>query len=450
MPAISLPLAAAKTVPQPECSAWPARLGTWAVLGACVYPLALCGVHTHLMKVGVAHIGLTEALLLLLGVPLMARQFRPGMALLGILVAASQISLWLLRGEVDPKALRDIFIPLGFLWMGLNLADPPAADRVLRWVALITLALGLVEWLFLDAYTQAFNILGYYVNQQNGVSAANSPIAGQVLSLNGFRPEGIGRTLLPGLLGNHRISSVFIEPVALGNFATLLAAWGLAKGPDQRGPALGFLGLALACMVLADSRFAMLSIGLLACLRLCLPAAWSKVVLVCPFLAVLAMLSLNLVLADAVPGRYGDSFLGRLLYSGALLAHAELPVLFGLDGWSLRYGDAGYSYVFTRLGLPVVVLLWFGLWNLAMRDAVAERFRAYVGVYITLILTVSGSSLFAMKTSALLWFLVGICAAQNADKNTRHEMGKSWFPRKGGIHARRPCRPAVLSLHRWY
>ncbi len=447
-----MPLSAAAL--RPERTEWPVRLGIGAVLGACIYPLALCGIHTHLMKVGVAQIGLTEALLLIMGLPLMARQFRPGLALLSALVAASQIGLWLLRGEVDPKALRDIFIPLGFLWMGMNLADPPAADRVLRLVALIALALGLVEWLFLDAYTQAFNILAYYVNQQNGVSAANSPIVGQVLSLNGFRPEGMGRTLLPGLLGNHRISSVFIEPVALGNFATLLAAWGLAKGPEQRGAALGFLGLALACMVLADSRFALLSIGLLACLRLCLPAAWSKVVIVFPLLAVLIMLSLNSALAESLPGRYGDSFLGRLLYSGSLLAHAELPVLFGLDGWSLRYGDAGYSYVFTRLGLPMVLLLWFGLWRLSMRDVAAERFRAYVGVYITLILTVSGSSLFAMKTSALLWFLIGVCAAYSMEKRRAGMYScppaRNWFPGKGGIHASRPCRSPISSLSRRY
>ena len=42
-----------------------------------------------------------------------------------------------------------------------------------------------------------------------------------------------------------------------------------------------------------------------------------------------------------------------------------------------------------------------------MQDSRGERFRVYIALYITLILCVSGTSFFALKTAGILWFLVG-------------------------------------------
>jgi putative polymerase len=76
------------------------------------------------------------------------------------------------------------------------------------------------------------------------------------------------------------------------------------------------------------------------------------------------------------------------------------------------FGDMGYAYVLAGLGLPLTLLLWFSLWLLPLPDARAQRFRAFISLYMALILGVSGASLFAFKTSAVLWCLLG-CLLQN-------------------------------------
>jgi putative polymerase len=52
---------------------------------------------------------------------------------------------------------------------------------------------------------------------------------------------------------------------------------------------------------------------------------------------------------------------------------------------------------------------------LKMEDERGNRFRIYITLYISLILCVSGTSLFALKTAGILWFLVGCAAGKAAD-----------------------------------
>ena len=77
-----------------------------------------------------------------------------------------------------------------------------------------------------------------------------------------------------------------------------------------------------------------------------------------------------------------------------------------------NFADQGYAYVIATFGVPICLLLWFSFWFLSMSDERGQRFRAFASIYITLILCVSGFSLFALKTSGLLWFLVG-CSLKN-------------------------------------
>lgn len=51
-----------------------------------------------------------------------------------------------------------------------------------------------------------------------------------------------------------------------------------------------------------------------------------------------------------------------------------------------------------------------------MKDVRGDRFRAFTTLYMSLILCVSGTSLFALKTAGILWFLVGCFAASAREK----------------------------------
>src|SRR5690606_7982816 len=141
--------------------------------------------------------------------------------------------------------------------------------RIVRTLVLIVIAIGLVEAIFFDTYTRYINTFTYYIGL-GGIAEASAQIAGQTVTLNGLRPEGIGRTLLPQLLGSHRVSSIFLEPVSLGNFAVIIMAWALAKPTEQWRRTAWFLFGAMVLVVLADSRFAFYSATLLLTLRVVL------------------------------------------------------------------------------------------------------------------------------------------------------------------------------------
>ncbi|WP_236905358.1 hypothetical protein [Collimonas arenae] len=89
------------------------------------------------------------------------------------------------------------------------------------------------------------------------------------------------------------------------------------------------------------------------------------------------------------------------------MLNLDLGMIFGLDGFNTSFGDMGYPSLFTRLGLLLCIFLWSAFWMLKMADERGNRFRTYITLYMSLILCVSGTSLFALKTAGILWFLVG-------------------------------------------
>lgn len=388
------------------------------LMAACGYQLLLCFISTHLHPASRALIGASEALLMVACLPWLLRQLRPGIMVLLALMVAYLCLTSLVADQLKLKALRDLAIPLFFFWLGCNLGKPEQTEWALRRVMALVLAVGLFELLFLDAFTRLFDIFGYYVS-----SGSLQPITDYVresrLQLNGIRPEGIGRTFLPGLLGSHRVSSVFLEPVSLGNFACLICAWCLARDANQWRQALPLLCGALVLVVLADSRFALLLIPLLLLLRLVLHGGALGLAALAP----LGGLALVLGAGLWVQEDHGDSFIGRVAWCGWALLDFPVQRLLGME-LSPNYGDMGYAYLLSRFGLPLCLLLWFSLWLLPLPSARACRMRALISVYIALILAVSGTSLFAFKTSALLWFLLGSLAANQTKSELDQEQAR--------------------------
>lgn len=398
-PALAMPAASPRALSVGE-----RRVVLCAVVLACCYPLLLVGIHTNVLRLGAAAVGVAEGLILALCLPLLLRRVPGPMLALLVGMLGMLGTLWLLRGAVDFKSARDLAIPALFLWLGSAVGERALAQRALFIVAGVTLVVALVELLFVDVYARYFNILSYYISQGVVPESYQQDVA---LNVNGVRPEGIGRTLFPALLGSHRVSSIFIEPVSMGNFATLLAAWGLSRPSTERGTIALALLLAWALIVLADSRYGLVVVTLMAAMRLTLVPRWQGLGFGFPFIAVTGICAL----AIAFPHHLADDFVGRLALGGRSVLELGWAGLLGLEGWAARHGDAGYAYLFTRFGLPLALGLWLFLWLLPMRDEAAARLRAHVSLYIALILTVSGTSLFAMKTSALLWFLIGVSVA---------------------------------------
>lgn len=381
------------------------KLITGILLAAVGYQALLCLMNTFGIRTSVAVVGLAEALILLGCVPILMRRLLPGVIVIALLAGAYFCMAALVSGFLNIKTFRDLAIPLCFFWLGCNLGRPELVDRALIYVIALVISLGLFELLMLDTYTQFFDIFSYYVSTGN-LAPITDYVRESRLQLNGTRPEGIGRTLLPGLLGNHRVSSVFLEPVSLGNFATMMAAWGLSRDRQDWRKGAFFVGSAIVLIIMCDSRFALLSLPLMVAVRLLLRGTGLNLVMLAPFGA------LGLVLLiGATTTEYGDNFIGRIALCGWSLLDFDLGLLFAVAVPPF-FGDMGYAYLLAGFGLPVCLLIWFALWLQPMPNERGRRFRAFVALYIGLILAVSGTSLFAFKTSALLWCLLG-CMLQN-------------------------------------
>lgn len=387
------------------------------LIASMCYQAVLCLLNTQVHFVSRAVVGLSEALILGACLPIIARRLLPGVIILLLLISAILTVTSLFSGQLNVKAYRDLLIPLCFFWVGCNVGKPELAERGLIAAIIVVLLFGFFELFFVDQFTRVFDIFSYYVGTGN-LTPITDYVRESKLQLNGIRPEGIGRTLFPGLLGSHRVSSVFLEPISLGNFATMCAAWGLSKDTKQLRSMLLFLGAAFVMMVLSDSRFALMAVSLMVVLRIVLKGETINFAVLTPFLAIALLLLLGL---DA-QGRGSDSFSGRLAFSGFTLMRFDLPMLFGIAEMD-NFADQGYAYIISSFGIPACLLLWLGLWTLKMPDQQSTRFRALVAVYFSLILCISGNSAFAFKSAAVVWFLLGTTLRNPAPVSTSNIIG---------------------------
>ena len=119
----------------------------------------------------------------------------------------------------DPKIIRDFMIPIAFFLLGRRVRNVRAVDIFVRIVAVIVVVLAIFEYFDVEDYLKYFNVIMYYI-ARGSVESARLEILSTNLFVSGIRPEG--RSLLP-FLGDHRVSSIFLEPVSPGSFAVIFS-----------------------------------------------------------------------------------------------------------------------------------------------------------------------------------------------------------------------------------
>ena len=369
------------------------------------YQWGLCFLDNQGLYVSPASIALSEIILLGLCIPFLSlKQVSLTAVAATILLFGALFILAIARGGyLDIKGLRDLMVPLVFVWLGRSVTlGRGDIDRIIFPLVWVVVVIALVETFSFDFYNQFFNTFNYYARSGVIGESAIPTIAGQTVTLNGLRPEGIGRTLLPEMLGPLRAASVFLEPVSFGNFAIIVAGWGLARQWDEWRAGALFLLASVTMIVLADSRFGLSAILVLILARLVLRGRANYLVFFAPFIAVLLLI----LIANFKPG-YGDNMHGRLTMSGQVLALFNESDLLGISGFARSFGDMGYAYIISRFGLPLLVSLWFFAFFVPVREKISMHFRTQVVLYMSMILCVSGTSFFAFKTASVLWFMVG-------------------------------------------
>ncbi|HQT33822.1 MAG: polysaccharide polymerase [Hydrogenophilales bacterium 17-64-65] len=381
------------------------------LIGSVVYQAVLALVHTHLFRASALAVAAAEFAIYLACLLVLAKRIRLEFVAIVALVLAYLLLLSIFRNALEFKGFRDVIIPLLFFWLGRHVADIGYADRLLKLLVSVVLVFAFFELFFLDQYTRLLNIFSYYVSTGT-VTVTTNFITDSALNLNGLRPEGIGRTIFPSLLGSHRISSVFLEPVSLGNFSVIVAAWGLSKPRTEYKQMLFFLLSAITLIALSDSRYGLIVVTSLIVMRITVTGRFNTAAILLPFVSMLVLVLIGLFFE----GRIADNIMGRLFWTGNTLLGFDVEKMLGVQGFNMPYGDMGYAYLLSRWGVLLCIALWVGLWMVKMPDERGVRFRAYAALYISLILTVSGTSFFALKTAGLLWFLMGSCTYLMAKK----------------------------------
>jgi putative polymerase len=396
--------------------AFPRRWVAAVLVASVCYLSILSFINAQGIRVSAAHTGLFEALIYLGCLGVMLRRLPMSTVAFACFAFAWIIFAWLIRQSIDIKGMRDLIIPIIFLSLGRHVTDVAFADRSLKLILAIVAAVGLFEIFFVDNYARLFNTFSFYVNT-GGIAEGHAMYEGQLLTLNGLRPEGIGRTILPFLLGSHRASSVLMEPVGLGNFAVIVLAWLLSKPwPEIRANAILGIGVALL-ITLCDSRFGLMMSAVLLTARLLPENLLGKLASVAPLLA----LGIVVGVAAFLPSD-GDNVLGRITMTGRALLDFDWPLLLGLDGPLPPFGDMGYAYLLSRFGAPLSIALIAALFMIPMSDQRGIRFRAFAILYLVANLSISGTSVFALKTAGILWFLFGVLsAAQNKPEELSEE-----------------------------
>ena len=379
---------------------WPRRVAHLLVVGACSFNCVLCFLATRGAHIGLPIIAGSE-LLLVAGALLCAAQLAVRtLAVPAVLILLNAMALYLMAPGLDVKSVVEVAIAAGFVVLGRQYGSFQSARQMMFWLAALTLTMGLYEMFALPSFEHWFHVYDYYVGKGD-LDAAHAADTGTTLAENGVRPQDQGRQLLGGILGLHRVGSIFLEPVSAGNFAAICAAFVFATR-DRSARGLAILGMGLAIGVLADARFAILSacaIGLFL-----MSPLWRSRLLVAA-LPVLALVGLMLL------GAYShhdvdNSVAGRLTGSGQLMNDWTIWRWLGLAADREISMDTGYSYIIGNLGVLAAAALWVAACAVMPRQGAAGRLFAAAALYVSLSLCISASAL-SIKTGAALWFTIG-------------------------------------------
>jgi putative polymerase len=379
------------------------------VVAAATFNMGLCFLNTRGLPISAAHVIATEVVIIGLAASLSYRVLTPQISVFAAIILAYLCTLWLIHSAVNPKVVRDVLIPLVFLLCGSAQAEPRDADRLVYILILIVFAFAIVEWFWFDRFLNVFDITSYYLAK--GRADASEVWMEVNVAMNGIRVEGEGRTLFP-VLGLHRVSSVFLEPLSAEYFSVIAFAWLLVRFRAAPLKNLIFMALVATVIILADGRLAAIACLLLIIARM-LPLLPPTGLWLLPFVSIAGAM----IYATILPGQEVDqSFAGRLVGSGRLIAGFGLNEWFGISHSlaqsTLDNLDSGYAYLIYAVGLPGLVLLWTAFSFARDQTVDGARFRTLLALYLSLALCVS-EGVFSIKTAALAWFLLG--ATQNRD-----------------------------------
>jgi putative polymerase len=378
------------------------------VLSALLFNFVLCFINTQITAISTVHVMAAE--LLIVSMAFLVSFCWISWEQLALISAVLLYLLFLVLARalgspdssIDLKVIRDVMIPIAFFLLGARVRELESADTIVLISTTVVTVVSLFEYVFVDLYLKYFNIIMYYV-ARGSVAVGRLEILSTSLFESGIRPEG--RVLLP-ILGDHRISSIFLEPVSPGNFAMIVFFWAMVRSRFRRYLSGGLFLMAIFLIIMADNRFGAFLCGVAIGVSL-LPIGYaSALVASLPLVGLFFLFSATYMFEGFI---VDNSLLGRLVSSGRFLATFEAPDWLGVGQLAPLAFDSGYGYVISQVGVLGSVVFWLMFVTLRSKNREFHVFRSLTGLYLAAILCVSYSP-FTIKTAALLWFLLGALA----------------------------------------
>jgi putative polymerase len=374
------------------------------VLWACVlFNLGLCFVNSSVVGISALHVIAAVAVILAAAflLPFSRGARAPGrMDLLLILLFGTWLLLSILRQNADPKYFRDVAIIPLFILLGMASCNGEGLHRRLFWLHIVILGFALWEAFAVTSFVRVFSIADYFASTRGSNTLAWSVDSG--LFLSSVRPE---ERFLFADLPIHRLSSVFLEPVSLGNYVVIATIW--LAGFWKQIPAWMRFPAVLATLLLlagSDSRMATVT-----CLAILLALPFKRFIFpLAPALTAPLVIAAMALVAWALDLKSGlDDFGGRIAHAVEVLGAFRLEDYAGLSLAQLEGSeDAGFAYIILTQSLVVAAILWACLFVRKLQSADSRYVHLAIALYVALNLTVSWS-LFSIKTAAIVWVLLG-------------------------------------------
>ncbi len=414
------------------------RIPAWApnalIMAAVLFNAALALINANVTALSSSEVIGLEALIDAAAIAVSLRAAPPWKTLWIVLI----VFLFLLdlvnglgSAHVDPKFLRDVLIIPIFAMLGLT-SDRDNVVRLIIPLQWVVLAVMIFEAISPDEYGRLFNVMSYYINTRGYEQEQFWSQDTADLFISASRPDE--RYLLP-FLNIHRLSSVFLEPVSLGNYGVIVAMACVALW-DRMAPRQKLFLVVSTAMILVgcDGRFAITSVLIMIMLRFVAPALPRYVNLVY-FPGFLLLVAIAVRFAHL--SNDGDDFPSRAAGSIDALSRMDLAALFGAEA-ERAYGvmDSGVAYLLYSQSIIGAAALWLAIvYGLPQRDKASIVYSHATSVYVVLNLLVS-YSMFSIKTASLLWFVFGALAPRRSERpvlapapaRSYAEGGKAWTP----------------------
>lgn len=384
-------------------SSRPASLAIALLCLAIGYNLPMALINAHVAPVGRGALIALETLIMAAGLGLALTRWRPDMTRWLLMIAAFfalSLLLALPRQGFDPKSFRDMLMFAVFIMVGMTIPLPRLRTALVG-LHIVILVVMLIEVSFPDAYGAALNPRSYVMNTR-GLTEDQTSLSGDTDLFGALRPDE--RYLLPQL-GWIRASSIFLEPLSLGNYVAFAALAILLFWRDWGGrERLFMVASTLVILVGCDGRFAALSSIILIVLAPLLVRLPSMLAVMWLPLAVLAARIASLTLGW---NPLEDTFTGRIARGMKHLFRMDWFDVLGGTVPTQALADSGISYLVMSQSLPGVIMMQLFLYLQPGLERWEQRLVLH-GTALTFALSILVSiSMLSIKTAGFYWVLVG-------------------------------------------